>query len=193
MSERAKEIAEKIIAEVWPDFVCNGTRKAIEAAVEKYMMRPHQVRDRDGDVWEQMSNGKYSQPKLANGYGYIMSYGPLTEVQGEPLPDPKEAAALKERIAELEKQLAEANSKIAITTGIGATLGEAKSQDIWQLASEGEWVFGAPIRGAVRETKAIVQKCRNGWIWGTNEVNPVDIKISRIAAIDAAEKAMGVK
>lgn len=105
MSDRAKEIAEKIINEVWPELQADKIMLSVfEAAVEKHMPKlPYQVRDISGRMWGQASNGRYSQSHCACGFtlaGLEKRYGPLTEVQGDPLPD---VAALKAQIAEIEE------------------------------------------------------------------------------------------
>ena len=107
MSKRSKEIAEKIIADVWAtweksEYMRDIILPKIEAAVEKHIPEPHHVRDRDGDLWERMSNGRYRQLIAEGTYEQLIEWvGPLTTIQGEPLPD---VTAMKARIAELTQE-----------------------------------------------------------------------------------------
>ena len=104
MNDRAKQIAAKIVADVWPyTWLSAGVMRDLEAAVEKHMIRPHQVRDHVGIIWEQMSDGCYRTLNGAKTDYIDRNFGPLTEVHGEPPPDAGEVAKLKERIAEKEK------------------------------------------------------------------------------------------
>lgn len=108
---RAKQIAAAIIADVWPTamhayFIGGEFHASMERAVEKHAMRPHQVRDRDGDVWEQTISGKYRCLDSGTTLKWLSDrFGPLTEVQGEPLPDAGEVERLKARIADLRAAL----------------------------------------------------------------------------------------
>ena len=248
MSKRSKEIAEKIIADVWAtweksEYMRDIILPKIEAAVEKHIPEPHHVRDRDGDLWERMSNGRYRQLIAEGTYEQLIEWvGPLTTIQGEPLPD---VTAMKARIAELEEdkmsmietnarlrdlcdhqkvriaelekmnrhlkqemvvkcdfihhqnecltELDERMAELKIVACIGATLGEAQPEPIWQLVSEDSWVYGVKVRGAVRDSKANVYFNGRDWVWYLNDSTVRGEADYFSKAIEAAEKAMGVK
>lgn len=207
MSDRAKQITAAIIADVWPGdsatFVSEIVKHRLESAVEKHLLRPHQVRDADGNIWEQNSTGGYCLLMLGKGLSMELvqrTYGPLTEVQGEPLLNVSEIERLKEdrmsmietaarlrglcdnqknRIAELEKQISMQPA--------------SQPEPIWQLMSEDVWVYGVPVSGAVQNYKADVYFNGRKWSWYLTDRIVRGEADSFDKAIDEAEKAMGVK
>jgi hypothetical protein len=111
MSERAKQVALKIIATAWPGcLVTQGMIDDTAAAVEKHLLRPHQVRDHVGIIWEQMSDGCYRTLNGAKTDYIDRNFGPLTEVQGEPMPDAGEIERLKKRYYEMSQEIESLNA-----------------------------------------------------------------------------------
>ena len=212
MNDRAKQIAAKIVADVWPyTWLSAGVMRDLEAAVEKHM-RPHQVRDHVGIIWEQMSNGCYRTLNGAKTDYIDRNFGPLTQVHGEPMPDAGEVERLRERIAELEsedcytanaalqnatarqqKRIVELERQLA---AVKAEPAKPQPEAIWQKVSEREWVFGVPVRGIIWQPIAkVVDGC--DWFWHLTDLSQKGHNQHFRDAIEAAtavaEKAMGVK
>lgn len=68
----------------------------------------------------------------------------------------------------------------------------------WQYIGDDGWRFGTRIRGFIREVRAEVyfdeERCERtgGWIWFLPGTNLQGIERNCLAAIIAAEKAMGI-